>query len=1278
MSILRTNEIKPVSAPGIGIGAPNIQPSALINIQSTEQGVALPRMTTAQRNAIVSPIEGLLVYNLDDGRLEQYTSGQWTVAGNGLSPVKNVLRVIKNTVLNENDFSSINDALASISDNSPTNQYSIEIGPGVFVENPIHMKPYVYVKGQDFDSTVIEANDPTEHLIFACEFSSISDCLLTGSTLSGKALIYYASTTGTLQTAFWAEDVRFGHADTLAIANGTLAHSNLFVNSCRWGGMYQFTTGFIAKSSGIPLGRIILRNSTSSKLSTPFPTDMFVVDGVGCELHLNSIISRTGEVGLGGTGIRVRNGGFLRILSADMDGWTKGLWVEDIGAACTVIGGVLTLVNNTIDVQVDPSTLTGGLIVADGDDTKIILNSALTNFGFISLSLENGNIVVSGKLEQIQPDGTFTDISTLASNSSPMGILSDGDITIPISGTTVTVTSGSGYLQKSDGSLRKIIWVDTPITLPNHSTNYLYFDENGVLQHNPVVPNFIQNIIVGRVVTNNGDILITEESGLLATHNSNNIGEALRKGLGPIYASGSTISETGTRNLTATTGSYFYGERNFLLNGGSPISFDTFYQDGSGDYVVTENDTQIDNTKWDDGTGTLASLTASYYAKHSLYALGDSTGDYDNEAYFTVYSQAEYSVLTLAQQGDLPTPPPYLSEAVVLIASIIVRQGTANIIEIRDERPRVGFKSSGVSAATFHSGLLGLIAPTDDHTQYIHIDGRRAMTGDLSLGTHNLTNIGTANGVTIENHHARHQTGGADAIPTVTTSIDGLMSASDKTKLDGIPASAVPTSRTIIAGAGLTGGGDLSTDRTLDVVANADGSIIVNANDIQVGILATDVQHGNRGGGGLHSVATTSVAGFISASDKTKLDTLLNEILVTQGAGLTANYSAGSVRINGTTYTLTASSITVATGATNGRIYVDVDGVVKSTTSTSTPANAVPLAIFSSSGAAITALSDNRTFINNNITFGASGDMTTITPSQSAAAGSTNKYADAGHTHSSATGTPSTISGNANTQGASSNIPRLDHTHQLTATTALNDHVPQFDGSNWQNVYPEALRNSSHAWMKFDDFFTGNNNSTNNNISGDLNWFFNKNGAGGTGDVSSTLVDGNHPGIIRLQSAAGGGNYVSMVLGFLALGGGALEIEYLIQLETLATVTNDYVIRLGLGDTVDADQVNGVYFEYNRATSANWLIRTANASTRTTTTTSTAVATGSWIKLHISINAAASSITYSINGSSVGTIATNIPTAVVQFFMHQTRAAGTPVGFNVDYFSAYQRFTSAR
>jgi hypothetical protein len=57
------------------------------------------------------------------------------------------------------------------------------------------------------------------------------------------------------------------------------------------------------------------------------------------------------------------------------------------------------------------------------------------------------------------------------------------------------------------------------------------------------------------------------------------------------------------------------------------------------------------------------------------------------------------------------------------------------------------------------------------------------------------------------------------------------------------------------------------------VVANADGSIVVNPTNVQVGVLATDAQHGLRGGGTQHAVAAPAgAAGFMTGADKAKLD----------------------------------------------------------------------------------------------------------------------------------------------------------------------------------------------------------------------------------------------------------------------------------------------------------------------------------------------------------------------------------------------------------------------
>lgn len=64
-------------AQGVGIGTTNPNSSALLDITSTTKGLLMPRMTTAQRNAIVSPAEGLLIYNTTTEELNQRQNGAW-------------------------------------------------------------------------------------------------------------------------------------------------------------------------------------------------------------------------------------------------------------------------------------------------------------------------------------------------------------------------------------------------------------------------------------------------------------------------------------------------------------------------------------------------------------------------------------------------------------------------------------------------------------------------------------------------------------------------------------------------------------------------------------------------------------------------------------------------------------------------------------------------------------------------------------------------------------------------------------------------------------------------------------------------------------------------------------------------------------------------------------------------------------------------------------------------------------------------------------------------
>jgi hypothetical protein len=67
--------IMPTGAMSLGNSEPAV--SAKLDVQSTTQGVLLPRMTTTQKNAIASPAEGLQVYDLTLHQMSYWNGSTW-------------------------------------------------------------------------------------------------------------------------------------------------------------------------------------------------------------------------------------------------------------------------------------------------------------------------------------------------------------------------------------------------------------------------------------------------------------------------------------------------------------------------------------------------------------------------------------------------------------------------------------------------------------------------------------------------------------------------------------------------------------------------------------------------------------------------------------------------------------------------------------------------------------------------------------------------------------------------------------------------------------------------------------------------------------------------------------------------------------------------------------------------------------------------------------------------------------------------------------------------
>ena len=61
----------------VGIGTTTPNSSAQLDISSTSAGLLPPRMSTLQRNAIINPAPGLIIFNITTQSLEVVGTGGW-------------------------------------------------------------------------------------------------------------------------------------------------------------------------------------------------------------------------------------------------------------------------------------------------------------------------------------------------------------------------------------------------------------------------------------------------------------------------------------------------------------------------------------------------------------------------------------------------------------------------------------------------------------------------------------------------------------------------------------------------------------------------------------------------------------------------------------------------------------------------------------------------------------------------------------------------------------------------------------------------------------------------------------------------------------------------------------------------------------------------------------------------------------------------------------------------------------------------------------------------
>lgn len=152
----------------------------------------------------------------------------------------------------------------------------------------------------------------------------------------------------------------------------------------------------------------------------------------------------------------------------------------------------------------------------------------------------------------------------------------------------------------------------------------------------------------------------------------------------------------------------------------------------------------------------------------------------------------------------------------------------------------------------------------------------------------------------------------------------------------------------------------------------------------------------------------------------------------------------------------------------------------------------------------------------------------------------------------------------------------------------------------------------------------------------------------GSGTIAQGTGDADRFGVTTLGSGTLTSSNETIHAGVNAILPGGGRIFGMIGLKTeanLSGATDRYTIRSGLIDNIPNESVDGVFFRYvDNVNAGKWHCVCRSNNTETAADSGVAVAASTRYLLEIDIASDGSSATFSINGSQVATINTNIPT----------------------------------
>lgn len=733
-------------------------------------------------------------------------------AANVTVPVGQVREVAKSG----KPFTSIEAALADITDASSVKPYEVVVYPGVYTENPLVMKPYVHVRGVGGTLTVkVQTNNNSANFITAKCAAQMSNLWLVGPTGSGYAAVDMQDTgfvpffmdQTVISVGYYGLHVHPAAAVGAVVANNTSfyytgASVNQFVRTTGYGSTNLSSTVFTGGPPG-SLTRYIHVSGPNARLTSSVGTlDISGADGLfaddGAQVSTSSMkyvnCAAAIHIGATGTGTIIRSAATITSPSC-----TKCVWVETSTGLVSFVGFA-----EPDKIDAPDGTVFGSIV-----NSVIGASAGITNLG--------GTFLTSNAF----PLDTFVDAIKAT------GVHGGGGLE-RVSGRDVKALAGHGFVVTGAGVYRHVMWADATVTIPANTTTYVYVNSSGSVTTSTTRPTLDQDIMLGIAVTNASAVtfIIADQvpisQGPAALYHYN------REVIGPINFSGGVVTKNANPSvqLDVTGSEYYTGLEEVITTGGAAVSWTYWRSDGAGGWIPATGVSSIDTDKYD-ASGTLTVMTAGKYKRDLLFVSKSDSGT----EYHVVYGQQQFDSAGAALLN--PLVPPFLQTDACRLAAIIVLHGATDIDSIVDQRPRIGQLSAGTAGVTVHNDLTGRDSATA-HTQYQLMSEKGAASGYAPLDA---------------------STKVANTYLQTATAAPGTVAVGGAAVGSGPKLAFEDHNHSLSTGSPVAVG-TTNNDGTSTAASRADH---VHA-------------HGSQTDGTLHAAATTSVAGFLSAADKTKLD----------------------------------------------------------------------------------------------------------------------------------------------------------------------------------------------------------------------------------------------------------------------------------------------------------------------------------------------------------------------------------------------------------------------